>query len=277
MKCIPYLQRKMFLEEFSPEMLLQMENRFAHAVNIMKQAIQKTKLEKNLVDEAATTFNEIFKYLKETLIQIDQVAKSAQQMAKSNEVAITAVNKIAAISEDFLVEHRMTNRGNWPINFALWPISMMNIGGMGIIPQYRIPDQEGLLPNRFMALWPYSDMNDSRVYWGSKYVMIKQDSRKVDLFKVGLSVPQGWVAYTHTGYLFIKQFKYDPKCSYPDGGVNVEVYIDKSCLEVESLGPLQMVTPGNTATHIEIWKLYKNVGSIKTEDDIDREIVPLIQ
>lgn len=82
------------------KMLLQMENRFAHAVNIMKQAIQKTKIEKNLVDEAATTFNEIFKSLEETLIQIDQVAKSAQQMAKSNEVAITAVNKIAAISEE---------------------------------------------------------------------------------------------------------------------------------------------------------------------------------
>lgn len=177
----------------------------------------------------------------------------------------------------FTVTHHLTNRGNWPVTFAPWAISVMKAGGVGIVPQYRTPDEEGLLPNRYMALWPYTEMNDSRVAWGSRYILLTQDPQKTNPFKFGLSVPEGWAAYAVDGYLFLKEFEFDPAQNYPDNGVNVEFYTNHLFAEVESLGPLQTMEPGATATHTEKWTLFRNPGMVRTEKDVERSVAPLVQ
>jgi hypothetical protein len=176
----------------------------------------------------------------------------------------------------FTVEHKMTNRGNWPVNFALWALSVMNTGGVGIFPQYRTPDAEGLLSNRQLALWSYTDLNDSRINWGSRYTLLTQDTKKANPFKFGLSIPENWAAYALKGQLFLKKFSFNPQASYPDGGVNVETYTCDRFLELETLSPLHMVAPGQTVSYTENWLLFKGISEIKTEADVEKSVIPLV-
>ncbi len=177
----------------------------------------------------------------------------------------------------FTVLHQMTNTGNWPIEFALWALSMMNTSGVAIIPQYREADPEGLLPNRYISLWPYTDPADSRVTWGSRYVLLRQDVQKEPAFKYGISVPEGWGAYAVAGDLFLKKFAYDPEATYPDNNVNVELYTNHQILELETLSPLYKVAPGKTVTHTEEWSLFRGLPEINNEADVNTHVLPLIK
>jgi hypothetical protein len=175
------------------------------------------------------------------------------------------------------VNHKLTNCGNWPVTFAVWALSVMNIAGTAILPQYRVADEEGLLSNRSMALWPYTDMNDTRVFWGKRYTLISQDVKKENPFKIGLTVPEKWACYNVNNNLFVKKFSYDKNMTYPDGGMNVETYTNHKFLELESLGHLQNVAPGQSIEHLEEWQIFKNIGTVKTEDDVEKKVIPLIE
>ncbi len=179
-------------------------------------------------------------------------------------------------TNSLIVEHQLTNHGNWPVTLAPWALSVMNIGGTAILPQFRLADQEGLLPNRVLSLWPYTDMNDPRIIWGSRFILLNQDPTIEKPFKFGLSVPEGWAAYANNGYLFIKKFDFNSKAAYPDYGVNVEVYTNNLFLELESLGSLVTLPPGETTCYQEKWKLFRKVGTIKTETDVENKVLPLL-
>jgi methyl-accepting chemotaxis protein len=83
-------------------LIAQMKNRTKHAVDVMQQGITKTDAGKKLATEATTTFEGIFQALHDNLRQIETVAKSAREMANTNEEVISAVTTIAAISEEAL-------------------------------------------------------------------------------------------------------------------------------------------------------------------------------
>jgi hypothetical protein len=203
-------------------------------------------------------------------LQVRQPVESNTGIEK--EIILTVAENTHRIT----VEHRLSNRGIWPVSFAPWALSAMNTDGVAIVPQYRQPDIEGLLPNRIMSLWPYTDMNDPRVTWGSRYILVKQDPKNSNPFKFGLSVPEGWMAYALNGNLFIKRFNYSPGQTYPDGGVNIELYTDHRFLELETIGLLQTVPSGATITHTEVWSIYKGIGGITTESDIEQKVASLV-
>ncbi|HEY8464153.1 MAG TPA: hypothetical protein VIM29_09070 [Bacillota bacterium] len=181
------------------------------------------------------------------------------------ELSITMVAGVSRVR----VEHRLINGNCWAVTLAPWAITVMKTGGTAIVPQYRKVVGEGLLPNRVLALWPYTEMNDPRVEWGSRYIRVTQDPERSSAFKIGLSVPEGWLAYHNQDCLFVKQLPYLTGAVYPDGGVNAEIYTNNRFLEVESLGALQTVEPGDAVTHIENWFVYQNVPKFVNETDID--------
>jgi len=185
--------------------------------------------------------------------------------------------RLDSAGQGFEVEHRMTNNGPWTIKLSLWALSVMNLGGLAITPQFRAPDSEGLLPNRCIALWPYSDMSDPRVIWGERYIFLKQDPKRKNPFKFGLTVPEGWAAYWLEGYLFLKAFTFDPRSPYPDYGVNVELYTNDKFLEMETLSALLDVAPGETASHNEKWFLFRDIEPLETEREIQEILDPLVK
>ena len=82
------------------DLISQMKKRNTHAVEVINRGMQKVEAGKHLASEATVTFEQIFNSLKRNLNQIEAVAVSARQMAKSNENVINAITAIAAISEE---------------------------------------------------------------------------------------------------------------------------------------------------------------------------------
>ncbi len=153
--------------------------------------------------------------------------------------------------------HRVVNQNAWNVKFAPWALTCMAAGGREVIPQ---PAKEtGLLGNRILALWPYARMTDSRVYWGDKYIVLDQDPGKQEAFKLGINNEAGWAAYFNFNALFIKRYAPVENGTYPDFGVSYETYTNQHFLEMETLGELKELKPGEAAEHEEQWLLYDGV------------------
>ena len=174
------------------------------------------------------------------------------------------------------VDHWLTNDGLWTVQLAPWALTLLRPGGVAVVPQSDVPTDGSLLPNRSVVLWPYTDMQDVRVEWGSRYLLVRHEPG-YDEFKLGTNSTAGWAAYLNDGELFVKGFRYQPGATYPDWGCSVEVYACDQFLELESLGPMVALEPGATAHHREHWFLYQDVEAVVSEDDVDRVILPLAQ
>lgn len=174
------------------------------------------------------------------------------------------------------VLHRLTNEGANEIELSIWALSVLASGGRAVIPQE--PFGEGddyLLPARPVALWQYTKMNDPRWIWGEKYIQAKQDPAFTLEQKIGVLNKQGWVAYCLNNEVLIKKFAFNAQAIYPDFNCNNEIYINKNFLEIETLGPLTVLTPCQKVEHTEHW-LLTATASDESEESICTNILPLI-
>jgi len=153
--------------------------------------------------------------------------------------------------------HRLTNSGVWPIELSVWSISVMAAGGKEIIPQ--ACKDTGLLPNRVLSLWPYTNFTDPRIFLGDKYIILQQNSGMKNPFKMGISNENGWAAYFNHNHLFIKYHAHKKDTKYPDFGVSYETYTNDFMLEMETLSPLTILEPGSYIDHLEKWELFDDV------------------
>jgi hypothetical protein len=174
------------------------------------------------------------------------------------------------------VVHRLRNRGLWPIETAPWALSVMTRNGFAIVPQppADVPQETAVAP---MAYWTYTDMSDPRWRWGRRYVTLRQDPCGVGPQKIGLGCPDGWLAYAVGGYLFVSLFGYQDGATYPDYGSSVEIYTSPEILEVETLGPLTRLEPGQSIEHKEDWLLFRGVPVTNDDDSIGAEVLPRIE
>lgn len=174
--------------------------------------------------------------------------------------------------------HRLRNNGLWSVRLAPWSISVMAQGGCAIAP---LPSpgahQSHLLPTRSLALWAYTDMQDARWRWGSRYILLRQDPGAATPQKVGLRTPDGWAAYARNGHLFVKRFGYAAEGVYPDLGSSVELFTNGDMLEVETLGPLVELAPGGQVEHTEHWSLFEGVDLPADDEAVEREVLPRVR
>ena len=172
-----------------------------------------------------------------------------------------------------LLTHRVTWHGKEPIELAPWGITQLRLGGMAILPQ---SDSDGLLPNRNLVLWPYSQVNDERLELHDDLILIYGQAAE-HAFKIGNTNSHGWIACLLDNALFVKRFSVDCTCRYPDMGSNVEAYVRDSCLELETLGPLALLKPGESMTHEETWEVNVVEYSATLEDAriISRQLLSL--
>jgi len=177
------------------------------------------------------------------------------------EMEITLAGEGSAVS----LLHRLTNHGSWPVELAAWAITVMAPGGREVIPQAR--KGSGLLPDRLISLWPYTRLDDPRVHWGDRYIIIDQDSSAAEAFKIGLPNPAGWAAYFNRGRLFLKRYRHQTRAQYPDYGVSYETYTNDFMLEMETLSPLTLLEPGESVEHGEVWELYDDIPSLPDDED----------
>jgi hypothetical protein len=118
--------------------------------------------------------------------------------------------------------------------------------------------------------WPFFDFTDPRWMFGRHFITLRQDPGAAGPTKIGLAHRLGWVAYLLADTLFIKRFGYHDGTPYPDGGVNFETFTNADMLEIESLGPLTRLEPGQRVELVEEWELFAGVPPVTTERDIEK-------
>lgn len=155
-----------------------------------------------------------------------------------------------------IVDHTLHNRGSKLVELAPWAITQLKPGGVAILPQATAPaDEHGLLPNRHIALWPYTQINSPHITWGDRFVFVKA-ALESGALKIGFPNPAGWLAYALGDTLFVKRAPYQPDAVYFDRGSSSECYCNHRFLELETLGPRTTLSPGKSVTHRETWALY---------------------
>lgn len=132
---------------------------------------------------------------------------------------------------------------------------MLRPGGTAIIPVHAAKSDGGYLPDRQLTYWPYSRMDDSRLELRDGFALIHARNA-VGMFKIGAALPAGWLAYLLEGLLFVKRFRWDPGKTYPDLGCNAECFVCNDYLELESLGPMLLLEPGESVQHDELWEVF---------------------
>lgn len=167
-----------------------------------------------------------------------------------------------------IVDHRLKNHGADTVELAAWAITQLKPGGSAILPQTSdLADQYGLLPNRQVALWPYTKANSKSITWGDQFIFIRADM--VDgALKIGFPNPMGWIGYLREKVLFIKQAVFSPDKDYYDFNSSSECYCNPSFLELETLGPKTKLEPGEFLSHRETWLAFDQVDLEITEKSV---------
>lgn len=183
------------------------------------------------------------------------------------------------------LNYTIMNTADKPTELAAWLPSVMAPGGVEVIPLPPHHPHPGPVkpetkpsdygPSYNMIVWPYFDFTDKRWSLGSKYITLRQDSKKGPT-KLGFGHRLGWTGYLNGGTLFVKRFGYQDGANYPDGGCNYETFSNEQFLEMESLGPVVTLKPGETANLIENWELVKDVEDFTDEAGIDKNILPKV-
>ena len=204
---------------------------------------------------------------------VDMIPSRFDLLATAPVEAETGIEKSIQVSlvvdkPQVIVRHTLTNRGLWPMECAPWAITQFKTGGVAILPQSR--EQTEVLPNRSLALWPYTDFASPQVSWGNRYILVRAEMQSP--FKIGFPNPRGWLAYWLEGTLFVKRAAFDANADYYDFGSSSECYCNNQFLELETLAPINKLAPGESASHTETWELYADVGYPRDEDAV-QEIV----
>lgn len=152
-----------------------------------------------------------------------------------------------------VVDHTLCNRGDSPVQLAPWAITQLKPGGVAVLPQATAPaDEYGVLPNRHLVLWPYTQIESPHITWGDRYLLVEA-TMQAGALKIGFPNPAGWLAYVVDGTLFAKKADYQPGADYYDRGSSSECYCNPQFLELETLGPRATLAPGNSVSHRETW------------------------
>jgi hypothetical protein len=170
-----------------------------------------------------------------------------------------------------VLDHLITNTGSAPITAAPWAITQFKVGGVAILPQYtELLDPDGVLPNRSLALWPYTDITSPSIIWSNDFIFITANHQsQTDALKIGFPNPRGWLAY-HLDYtLFVKYAAYEPEALYYDQNSSSECYCGPDFLELETLAPRSTILPGESVPHREVWRVIGNVDFSPTEARAD--------
>ncbi len=174
-----------------------------------------------------------------------------------------------------ILRHELRNDGAWAVEFAPWALTMLRLGGVGIFPQPTgNTDESGLLSNRHLELWPYTRLNDPRLTLRDDFILIRATT-SLPAVKIGYLNTHGWMAYWLDGVLFVKRFNLQPGAAYPDHGCNAETYCNDEFIELETLGPLTKVEPGESVLHSETWEVYTELLSDLIPPEIQEIIVKL--
>ncbi|MXY70226.1 MAG: hypothetical protein F4Y47_16980 [Acidobacteriia bacterium] len=213
-----------------------------------------------------------------------QIEISGSRLVAQAPVEHTGVQKAIAVElsdegSAVRVVYTLANRTIWPLRVATWVLTMMAPGGAGIttLPP-RGTHPEVLAPTNPLVVFAFTNMADPRWTWLEKYIVLQQDPLNADPEKIGLFNPATRGAYLLNGELFVKKFAAFPEEEYPDMGSSYETFTNERFLEIETLGPVRTLQPGESIDHVEEWSLHRPVAVDSWDDaELDRVLAPYLE
>ena len=191
---------------------------------------------------------------------------------------ITCIQKKIRITptdfEDVLViDHFIKNIDDKPFQCAPWAITQLRLGGVAILPlQIQPPCPDMVLPDRSIALWPYSDISDSRLTMDNAFITV--DAMPIDKpLKIGIANAHQWIAYYLEDMLFIKYASDYSSHPLIDKGATSQCYCNSQFIELETLGPLTVLQREEESCHREVWRMVQAPIEEYSVDAIEKFIL----
>lgn len=154
------------------------------------------------------------------------------------------------------LRHMLRNSGQEPFTCAPWSITMLRPGGKAYFPiSAEMPNPDGLLPDRKLILWPYTRWDDPRIDHKGKVLTVDMRTGDPHPAKLGSFNGNGCLSYWLEGVLFTKRTQETDPGNYPDFGCNAETYFCEDFIELEALGRLRELQPGDEISLEEAWTL----------------------
>jgi hypothetical protein len=166
--------------------------------------------------------------------------------------------RVAPTPDSIVIDHVLANEGSGPIEAAPWAITVLTPGGEAWLPRWLGPsDAGGFQANGSLVLWPYTRLTDPRLVLGDPVIRVLAVAGSEGRVKVGLQGRVGWAAYRRADALLVKHVSWVEGARYVDLDASIQCYCSGDFIELESLGPLVTLAPGESTTHRETWRLVR--------------------
>jgi hypothetical protein len=190
--------------------------------------------------------------------------------------------RLGVAGSEVRITHRIRNHDTQSTKLAAWAPTMMRAGSRAILPlSPRVAmDRDHFLPVGVLSVWSYTNFADPRWILGTSYIQLQQSQNPRGRFKeqmAGIYNSSGWGACFCDGSLFIKRAEVISGAEYPDFGSNFEVFTNPEFLELETLGPMIQLSPGESVEHVERWSLFANVQGGEDDAWIDSQVLPFVK
>ena len=180
--------------------------------------------------------------------------------------------------DSVVLDHVLANEGTEPMRVAPWAITMLTPGGEAWLPRFMgRSDPGGFQANGSLVLWPYTRFSDARLVPADPITRVLAIAGSEGRIKIGLQGRPGWAAYRRGDALLVKRFAWLEGETYPDLDASLQCYSCGDFIELETLGPLRRLQPGEAVTHEERWSLFKGVDPGTTEASLDAALQPLLR
>jgi hypothetical protein len=214
-------------------------------------------------------------------VGVEEIGDGVRLVTRPDPVSETSreIDIRVAGPERFAFDYRVINRGERRQRLAAWAITMLQPLGRAFLPVLTHDfDEGGFQGQRNIVLWSYSRNDDLRyvVHDGALEVRsaVMADGPFSVPFKVGTSMRRGWAAHYRDGLLLVKYAGHDEAREYADMGASGQVYSHGDFTELETLGPLTDLEPGDAAEHHEDWSVYlvdeAGAERLVLSDELDR-------
>lgn len=183
---------------------------------------------------------------------VSEVDGGVRVEAPPDGAGLVKMIQVCSAADGWIVDHVIRNASDTEMSIAPWAITQLRPGGVARLPMGA--REAGYQADRSLVLWPYTNLDDPRLRLARDEVRIRTEPAGPPL-KVGASPSEGCVSYTVDGVTFEKQIRLDPTEAYPDRGAAVQVYVSDAFCELETLGPMRSLGPGEQVEHRERWTL----------------------
>lgn len=183
------------------------------------------------------------------------------------------------------VTGRIRNVADGPRTYAAWSLPVLRPGGRAFVP-LDVGTPGAFDAVRRLILWSYARFSDPRYAFGDRLVQIDharvpapaagQSGRRDDESKIGTDSRQGWAAYLLGETLFLKRWRHE-EGERTDGGATIEVYSSHEFLELEHLGPLRTIAPGEEIVLEEEWTLVGGIEIPRDEEGALAALAPVLR